>query len=181
MHFVTTTSERLLLLEQWNPERFQVNNLRRWLRAELGAVDALERAQHRAGHRVQAHAPRSIYHVCAGNLSVSAEKSLLDGLILGAQNILKLPSVREEDDVAQAIEASIARLPAPLRALVQTERAVNRANFAAADVIIAFGDETTITELRAPGPVGSTIHRARPCRQSALAQRADPLERGRGE
>jgi len=144
-----TTRQRLDLLARAYPRLFPRTELLRLLRAQLGHVDALDGWIRRDGSRVRARAPKIIYHICAGNLAVSACTSLAHGLLLGAHNVMKLPGDRDEDSTARReILDFIRGLPAPLRKLVETHRALDTDLLRRADAIIAFGSDAAMTDLR---------------------------------
>ena len=144
-----TTRQRLDLLARAHGKLFPRGGLARLLRAELGHVDALDGWVVRNGVRIRARAPKVIYHICAGNLAVSAWTSLALGLLLGAHNVVKLPSEREDSTARDEILAFIRRLPAPLRKLVETHRALDEETLRRADAVIAFGSDATMESLRA--------------------------------
>ncbi len=143
-----TTRQRLDLLARAYPRLFPRVELQRLLRTQLGAIDALDGWIQRDGGRVRARAPKIIYHICAGNLAVSAWTSLAQGLLLGARNVMKLPGEREDATTTREILAFIRGLPAALRRLVETHRAIDDKLFAQADVIVAFGSDATMESLR---------------------------------
>jgi hypothetical protein len=144
-----TTRQRLELIARTDSRLFPRAALLRLVRQELGHVDALDRWMTRDGIEVRARAPRLIYHVCAGNLAVSAITSLVHGLLLGSDNVMKLPGPRDDSTARREILAFIGRVPAALRRLVRTGNALDPATFARADVVIAFGSDTTMESLRA--------------------------------
>ena len=144
-----TTRQRIDLIARTDARLFPRAALLRLVRQEFGQVDALDRWIMRDGIEVRARAPRLIYHVCAGNLAVSAITSLVHGLLLGSGNVMKLPGARDDSTARREILAFIARLPAPLRRFVKIENAINPATFARADVVIAFGSDATMESLRA--------------------------------
>src|SRR5271168_2151079 len=139
-----TTRQRLDLLARAYPRLFPRAELLRLLRAQLGHADALDVWIQRDGVRVRARAPKIIYHVCAGNLAVSAWTSLAHGLLLGAHNIVKLPSDREDSSARREILDFIRGLPRPLRKLVETHRALDTELLHQAEVVVAFGSDTTM-------------------------------------
>ena len=144
-----TTRERLDLLARAFPGLFPRAALLRLLRTELGHVDALETWIPRDGVRARARAPRLIYHICAGNLAVSAQTRLVHGLLLGARNVVKLPGDREDSNARREILAFIGQLPAPLRTLVKTQRVLDPKVLLSAEVVVAFGSDATMESLRA--------------------------------
>ena len=144
-----TTRQRLDLIARAYPRLFPRAELLRLLRAQLGHVDALEGWTKRDGTEVRTRAPRLIYHICAGNLAVSAWTSLVHGLLLGAHNVVKLPSEREDSSARREILDFIGGLPAPLRKLIETHRTLDPDTLKRADALIAFGSDATIASLRA--------------------------------
>ena len=98
---------------------------------------------------MRARAPRLIYQICAGNLAVSAKTSLAHGLLLGALNIVKLPSDREDSSARKEILDFIRVLPPPLRKLVETHRTLHADVLQKADAVVAFGSDATMTSLHA--------------------------------
>ncbi|HEV3272304.1 MAG TPA: acyl-CoA reductase [Candidatus Methylacidiphilales bacterium] len=144
-----TTRQRLDLLARAYPRLFPRAEMARLLRAQLGHVDALDAWFLCDDVRVRARAPKIIYHICAGNLAVSAQTSLAHGLLLGARNVVKLPSDRDDSTTRREILDFIRGLPAPLRKLVETRRALDPGLLRRADAVIAFGSDATMSALRA--------------------------------
>jgi hypothetical protein len=144
-----TTSQRLDLLSRTHQDLFPRAELQRLVQTELGHLDALDRWVCYDGRHVRARAPHLIYHICAGNLPVSAWTSLMHGLLLGARNVVKLPSDRDDSSASREILHFIRRLSPPLRRLVKTSRKLEATLFAQADVIVAFGSDSTMKNLRA--------------------------------
>jgi hypothetical protein len=144
-----TTRQRIDLLARAYPRLFPRLELLRLVREQLGHVDALERGIKRQGVRVRALTPSIIYHICAGNLAVSAITSIAHGLILGAGNIVKLPSSSEGGlATAREITAFVEDLPAALRKLVKTHSILSETTLSAANVVIAFGSDATMASIR---------------------------------
>ena len=146
-----TTRQRLDLLASAHPRLFPRRGLLHLLRTELGHVDALDAWVRRSGDstRVRAQAPRLIYHLCAGNLAVSAWTSLAQGLLLGAHNVVKLPSERDDSSAQREILDFIEALPEPLRPLVEVHPTLDPEILRRADVVVAFGSDATMQEIRA--------------------------------
>ncbi len=143
-----TTRQRLDLLARAYPRLFPRAGLTRLLRDQLGDVDALEGWINRGHVRVWARAPKLIYHIGAGNLAISAMTSLVQGLLLGAHNVVKLPGDREDGTTRKEILDFIKGLPAPLRKLVETQRVLDPKLMCEADVVIAFGSDATMEKIR---------------------------------
>jgi hypothetical protein len=144
-----TTRQRLDLLVRAHPQLLPRAELIRLLKTQLGHVDALDAWVERDSLRVRARAPRLIYHICAGNLAVSAMTSLAHGLLLGAGNIVKLPGDRDDSTARNEILRFIRSLPAPLRALIKTHRKLDPASLRQAEAVIAFGSDAAMESLRA--------------------------------
>jgi hypothetical protein len=144
-----TTRQRLDLLARAYPRLFPRAELRRLLMDQLGSLDALDRGIDRHGVLVRARAPKMIYHVCAGNLAVSAWTSLAHGLLLGARNVVKLPAARDDSSARRGILDFIRGLRSPLRRLVETHSVLDEGLYAQADAIVAFGSDATMESLRA--------------------------------
>jgi hypothetical protein len=145
----TTTRQRIDLLSRAYPRLFPRVQLMRLVREQLGDVNALDRWISRGSTRVRARAPRLIYHVCAGNLAISAITSIAHGLLVGAHNTVKLPSPREDDVTRREIVAHVRGLPRSLRELVHLQSTRDENALQRADVVIAFGSDATMTALRA--------------------------------
>jgi len=144
-----TTRQRIDLLAHAYPRYFPRTELLRLLRTQLGHVDALDTWIQHEGIRVRASAPKLIYHICAGNLAVSAWTSLMHGLLLGAHNVVKLPSEREDSTARREILSFIRGLPSSLQKLVETHGTLDTHLLRRADAIIAFGSDATMNNLRA--------------------------------
>jgi hypothetical protein len=144
-----TTRQRIDLITRAYPQFFPRTELIRLLRAQLGHVDALDGWIVRDGIKLRARAPKIIYHICAGNLAVSAWTSIVHGLLLGAHNGVKLPGDRDDSTTRREILDFIRGLPAPLRKLVETHRELDADLLGRADAVVAFGSDETMARLRA--------------------------------
>ena len=142
-----TTRQRIDLVARAYPGLFPRAQLIQLVREELGHVDALDRWVTRGGKLVRARAPKSIYHICAGNLAVSGITSIVHGLVLGARNIVKLPGDRDESSVRREISSFIRRLPAPLRRLVDTHRNFDPTLIPRMEAVVAFGTDETLRNI----------------------------------
>jgi hypothetical protein len=117
--------------------------LERWLASELGDAAALDMPVACGDLRSQARAPRLVIHVVSGNTPHAAFQSLLRGLVIGAQNLIKIPAAG-----LPAFEAFAAALPAPLAALVTLTPELAPASLAAAELVVVFGDDATVAAIR---------------------------------
>jgi hypothetical protein len=145
-----TTRQRIELLARAYPRLFPRAELTRLVREQLGDVDALDRWSERDGVRARAQAPKLICHICAGNLAISGITSVAHGLILGSQNIVKLPGDRHDSSARSEIIGFVRGLPAPLHKLVQMQRKIDDKllRFGIADAIVAFGTGETIADIK---------------------------------
>ena len=143
-----TTRDRIALIARAFPGEFSRRALEGLQREQLGKIDALDRWISRNGKQVQARAPKTIYHICAGNLAVSALTSIVHGLLLGSQNFVKLPSAREDGQAHREIQAFTRRLPPSLKKLVTLHARLDEGLLASADAVIAFGSDATMDSLR---------------------------------
>jgi len=142
-----TTRQRLDLLARAYPRLFPRAELLRLLRSQLGHVDALDKWIVREGVRVRACSPEIIYHICAGNLAVSAWTSIAQGLLLGAHNVVKLPGDRDDSSTRREILDFIRGLPVALRKLVETHQVLDADLLSRADAVVAFGSDETMDSI----------------------------------
>jgi hypothetical protein len=117
-------------------------DLRGLIIGELGHAEILDRPVMVSGVTLRARAPESIYHVCAANLSVSAETSLVLGLLLGARLFFKLPSAG-----LPGWRVTVSGLPPALRERVILLEQHDPALLAGADAVVVFGDDDTVSAL----------------------------------
>jgi hypothetical protein len=143
-----TTRQRIDLLARAYPRLFPRAELLRLVREQLGDVDVLDRWIAHGGLRVGARPPDLIYHICAGNLAVSAWTSIVHGLLLGSYNVVKLPSERDGSSVRREILEFVEGLPPALRKLVKTQRELDENTLRRAYAVIAFGSDVTMAALR---------------------------------
>lgn len=118
-------------------------DLEQWLKLEFGSVDALDEWRPYGTHTTRAITPHTIYHVLAGNLAVSGQHSLLCGLLLGAHNIVKLPSSGGED-IALFVES----LPVALKRMVTCTVKFDLHQLGQADAVVAYGSDETVSKIR---------------------------------
>lgn len=126
---------------------FRPHDLDLLVQHELGAIDVFEREISIPRHTLSEKAlpPLSIYHICAGNLSVSAETSLLLGLILGSQLTFKLPSKGLSE-----FSNFVNQLPTPFRDKITLRSASDYllTELQRSDVVVVYGSDETIKNIR---------------------------------
>jgi hypothetical protein len=117
-------------------------DIRAWIRAELGSVDALERPILVEGSWRQVVPPQAIYHILASNLAVSAEAAALVGWILGSRMIFKLPGTG-----LPSFEALVASCPVSGRMELLEKHDPLRMR--ACDAVVVLGSDATVEAVRA--------------------------------
>lgn len=157
-----STSERATLLAgilSGFPQLGQIapGDLLSLLDAELGSPAALEQfVPYTRGISKRARPPQSILHICSGNLANPGILSLTFGLLLGSQNLVKLPRNTSANDFLQVqaipakseLERFIAALPENLSADVTVVRELSDAQIAQSEVVIVYGSDETCGKLR---------------------------------
>lgn len=142
------TSERLEKIAAFFSEhgtyRYTATDLLAFIESELGHQEILDRPIQQAhGVALQAFAPESIYIVCASTLSVSAEMSLLLGLVLGSSLTFKLPKTglpQFEELASQA--AALFDQPIAILKSHDPERMKQ------AGAVVVFGNDETVQQLK---------------------------------
>ncbi|MGE9268915.1 MAG: acyl-CoA reductase [Verrucomicrobiales bacterium] len=141
----------------WTGE-FDAETLRHWLHLEFGphAVGEMPFGYFQPADLLQPYGPQTrtrlippqtILHIISGNTPHALWQTLLRGLLLGAHNLLKLPSQALPD-----IEKKIAALPAELRAKITTARELPTDWLARAEAFVVFGSDATIRHFRELAP-----------------------------
>jgi len=116
------------------------DTLSAWVTAELGHADALDVFHPHGNLLSTAYAPEHILHVVSGNTPHAAFQSVLRGLLVGSNNIVKLPSFGLPD-----LQRWITSLPSALISLVTCCPELSKEIWQDADVVIAIGSDQTIT------------------------------------
>ena len=106
---------------------------------DLGHIDILDRPVLRGNVTLMANPPHSIYHICASNLAVSAETSLVLGLLLGSKLYFKIPCSGLPEFIA-----TVSGLPAALREKITLLSDHNPTLMANADAVVVYGADETI-------------------------------------
>lgn len=87
--------------------------------------------------------PQNIIHIISGNTPHAAFQTLLNGILLGAQNLLKLPSQTLLDF----------EVPDPLQAFVEVSRELPEHWIPMADAMVVFGSDNTIRHFQSLCPL----------------------------
>ena len=112
--------------------------------SELGHPAVLDRFVLRDRKQTCAIAPRRILHVLSGNTPAAALQSLVRGLLLGSENLCKLPSSGIPE-----VEEFVSRLPRALASRVVLSHELPESWLTDADAAVLFGRDETVTALRA--------------------------------
>jgi hypothetical protein len=114
---------------------------------ELGHPEMLDGFQPYGSRFARAVAPRCILHIVSGNTPHASLQSLLRGLLLGSQNLVKLPAAGLPE-----VESFIRALPAELAGRVELAATLPEQWLAMADAVVVFGSDETIAHFRARVP-----------------------------
>ncbi|MGA8657509.1 MAG: acyl-CoA reductase [Chthoniobacterales bacterium] len=106
-----------------------------WLRLELGDPPLMP--QRYGPHHAVAIPYSPILHIVSGNTPHAALQSLIRGILLGAENLVKIPS-----DGLPEIERFVRLFPKPIQPLL--ERSLPGAWLETAAAIVVFGSDETI-------------------------------------
>jgi len=129
------------------------DDLLAYVAAELGDAEALDTWVPHGRHSARAIAPQTILHILASNTPAAALQTLVRGLLLGANNLAKLPSSRLPE-----VEEFKAALPAPLAERLIFSHRLADSWLERADAVVVFGDDETIAHFRSqlrPGQIFS--------------------------
>ena len=92
---------------------------------------------------ITARLPKNIVHIISGNTPHAAFQTLLNGVLLGAQNLLKLPSQTLLDF----------EVPIPLHPFVEVSRELPAHWIPKADAMVVFGSDNTIRHFQSLCPL----------------------------
>lgn len=145
---ITALAQAAPIFSSWTGS-YDADTLSKWIALEFGAPDALENPQaYGKGIRTRVITPKTIVHILSGNTPHAAWQSLLRGLLLGAHNLLKLPTNGLLD-----FEGKIAELPSALREKITCARALPADWLNIADALVVFGNDATIRHFRNLAPL----------------------------
>jgi len=119
------------------------------VRLELGHPEILDGFRPYGGRLARAIPPGVILHVVSGNTPHAALQSLIRGLLLQSRNRVKIPSAGLPE-----VAEFRARLPGALAELVEISDSLPEEWLRGADAVVVFGDDETISRLRAKVPAG---------------------------
>jgi hypothetical protein len=122
------------------------------VRSELGHADVLDHFVPHGEHYTRATPADPILHVIAGNTPAAGLQSLTRGLLLGANNLVKLPSAGLPE-VLRFIDA----LPPALRSKLQVATQLPPTWMDQSQALIVFGSDSTIAEFRGKIRSGQTL------------------------
>lgn len=124
---------------------FDLQDLLDWIRLELGHTEVLDRfVEYGSEAKLSMAVPNGpILHILSGNTPHAGIQSLLRGLLIGAMNLVKLPSAGIAD-----VTEWIKELPDELAKLVRTVDDLNDAIFSSAKTVIAIGSDMTMAEIQ---------------------------------
>jgi hypothetical protein len=111
--------------------------------SELGHPAVLDRFVPQGRRHVRAIAVPRILHVLSGNTPAAALQTILRGLLLGSENLCKLPTCGIPE-----VEEFVVRLPRALATRVHLSRELPDAWLCLADAAVIFGRDETIAALR---------------------------------
>lgn len=113
------------------------------VRLELGHAEILDGFRPYAGHFSRVEPVGTILHVVSGNTPHAALQSLLRGLLLGAKNLVKIPS-----EGLPEVEQFLGFLPSALREKVTVSHQLPDAWLREAAAVIVFGADETVAHFR---------------------------------
>lgn len=126
---------------------FTAEDLRETIRLELGHAEILDGFRPYAEHFSHALPLSPILHIVSGNTPHAALQSLIRGLLLGARNLVKIPSAGLPE-----VEAFLAQLPTELQELVTVSRELADEWMHQAQAWVVFGSDETIAHFRNKAP-----------------------------
>jgi hypothetical protein len=122
-----------------------VEELLELVRVELGHAEILDgfRPYGKSTHLSRATPRDPILHIVSGNTPHAALQSVLRGVLLGARNLVKIPSTGLPE-----VEEFLARLPEELRGMVTVRRELPAEWTGEALAWVVFGSDETVAHFR---------------------------------
>lgn len=155
--------------------RVTADDLRETVRLELGHGEILDGFRPYGSHFSRAFARTPLLHIVSGNTPHAALQSLTRGVLLGARNLVKIPSSGLPE-----VDTFIQHLPGPLRDSIEVRRDLPPEWLTRAAAWIVFGSDETIAHFRRQAP-GGKIFEAHPHRVSLGVIFDDPGHTSAGE
>ncbi|GAA5497134.1 hypothetical protein Rhal01_03324 [Rubritalea halochordaticola] len=121
---------------------FSADDLIDWVTLELQHDEALDAFVPYGDIRSKAVPLSPIVHVVSGNTPHAALQSILRGLLLGAKNIVKLPSSGLPE-----VEEFAGKLPAELQPLLTLSTRLDQATLSKAKAVVAIGSDEAIAAI----------------------------------
>ncbi len=150
---MTTTAERAKILASHCQKTsyedllgsFSAENINDWIISELGDARILDSYVflHTSKQKTKAVPHGPILHILSGNTEHAGHQSLLRGLIIGAENIIKLPS-----NGLPALELWIESLPPALTDLITVTSELTDEIFHSAKTVIAIGADSSMEKIQ---------------------------------
>lgn len=129
---------------------FSANDLIDWVTHELGHPEALDDFQQVGDILTKPNPPKHLLHIISGNTPHAGLQSLLRGLLLGAKNTIKLPSVgADRASILPEILAFHKTLPVFLQQLCEFTHELSDELLASADTVTAIGSDSAIAAIHA--------------------------------
>jgi hypothetical protein len=113
------------------------------VRLELGHAEILDGFRPYGAHFSRVEPVGAILHIVSGNTPHAALQSLLRGLLLGARNLVKIPS-----EGLPEVEEFLGHLPAELREKVMVSNQLPDAWLREAAVVVVYGSDETVAHFR---------------------------------
>lgn len=123
------------------------NELLDWVSHELGHPEALDEFQQVGDILTKATPPKHLLHIISGNTPHAGLQSLLRGLLVGAQNTIKLPATKADCESIPEITAFYRALPKELQQLCLFTSELSDSLLASADCVIAIGSDRAIESI----------------------------------
>lgn len=155
---MTTTAERATLIAKHCKNltsenylgSFSAQDLIDWVELELGYPTILDdyvdygiKNSTKLSKMTKAVTNEPILHILSSNTPHAGLQSLLRGLLVGAQNLVKLPS-----NGLPQVSDWVKSLPAPLAELITVIDNLNEEFFQSAKTVIAIGSDSTMHEIQ---------------------------------
>ncbi|MFD2159102.1 acyl-CoA reductase [Rubritalea tangerina] len=123
------------------------NDLLDWIEHELGHHQALDDYQQVGDILTKARPPKHLLHIVSGNTPHAGLQSLLRGLLVGAQNTVKLPKSDTQSPSIPELYTFHNHLPDTLKPLCNFTDTLDLPLLHSADTVIAIGSDQAIADI----------------------------------